>query len=178
MNYYLYLCKPALHLQLNHFECTSYAATQNPTVSQRCHIGRQFNKFRQWICVENEREFIGSSGPIRDRRLHIQIHAKCLLDFVGRFAHVETTCRCCARQKVFDEPNTHVVTDPFQLLIHIVDVLEIANNLRHQCTIGQCQQFRILKLNTKLTILVFFGLKRDFSFSVSVFGFYLKKSFL
>lgn len=62
------------------------------------------------------------------------------LDFISCVAHVEATRRIRLREEILDDPHAHVVAEPLQLLVHILDVLKVAQHLRHECSVGQRQK--------------------------------------
>lgn len=141
----LVLREPALHLQLDHLQRTPDAATDDGTVAQLLVVLRQLDKLRQRVVVEHERELIPSGGPVRDRWLHVQIHPEGELDFVRRFAHVQTTGRAGTRQKVLDQPHAHVVADAFELFVHVLDVLKVAQHLGHERAVREREQLGVLE---------------------------------
>lgn len=161
--FYLVLHKPALDFELYHLQGTTNTSINDSVITQICEISWKFDKLRQRVVVEDEREFVAWGSPVCDRWLNVEIHSKmnkiqqifyslirfCLpesrLNLICSVSHVSASRWACFWQEVLDNSHSHVVAQPFKLLVHILNVLEVPKHLRHESTIGQRQKLWVLE---------------------------------
>lgn len=62
---------------------------------------------------------------------------KRLLHLLRRILHIDAAGRILPGQKVFDQPQSHIVSQALQVLVHIVYILKVAQHLRDQSAVRE-----------------------------------------
>mmetsp|Transcript_16111 Transcript_16111/g.48271 ORF Transcript_16111/g.48271 Transcript_16111/m.48271 type:complete len:221 (-) Transcript_16111:305-967(-) len=136
--------KAALCRNVYHFQGASNDATEQLAIRQLAASLWQFDEIDEQVVFKHQSAFCVICIPVDDCGCRVQKHLESHLgNVLRRFFKIAAFSDACICQKFVNQTDAHVIAHNVQLLVDLIHVFKIRDELTHDRSIRQTQNFGV-----------------------------------